>query len=235
MELILFGVAIIVVFVLIIFRVKTKGEPINFDYPYSKKEALFTPAERSFLGVLNQAVGDKAQIFGKVRVADVLTPKKGMSRSDWQRAFNKISAKHFDFILCDKQDLSIICAVELDDLSHQSKIRKERDEFLVGACSASSVPLIQVPAKSSYNISEIRVLLSSHLKGIHIEGFHKETYAERVSGEEVQQSDENGDKNCPKCSSKLVKRVAKKGKNVGQEFLACSSYPKCRHIEAGNA
>lgn len=74
--------------------------------PYQKCETLFTPAERSFLGVLQQAVGNNAAIFAKVRVADIVEPKTGLSRSARQKAFNKISAKRFDFLLCDKEDLS---------------------------------------------------------------------------------------------------------------------------------
>jgi len=37
---------------------------------------------------------------------------------------------------------------------------------------------------------------------------------------------------CPKCSSKLVKRIAKQGAHKGNEFLGCSSFPKCRYIES---
>jgi ribosomal protein L37AE/L43A len=33
---------------------------------------------------------------------------------------------------------------------------------------------------------------------------------------------------CPKCGSKLVERIAKKGTNVGTKFLGCENYPKCR-------
>jgi restriction system protein len=36
---------------------------------------------------------------------------------------------------------------------------------------------------------------------------------------------------CPKCTSPMVKRIAKKGANLGNEFLGCSGFPKCRHIE----
>ncbi|MEP1448934.1 MAG: restriction endonuclease [Paraglaciecola sp.] len=36
---------------------------------------------------------------------------------------------------------------------------------------------------------------------------------------------------CPKCASPMIKRIAKKGVNIGNEFLGCSSFPKCRHIE----
>jgi len=46
----------------------------NKPYAYRPRGNLFTEAERSFLGVLKQAVGDHAEVFGKVRVADVLVP-----------------------------------------------------------------------------------------------------------------------------------------------------------------
>ncbi|GAC20451.1 restriction endonuclease [Paraglaciecola arctica] len=36
---------------------------------------------------------------------------------------------------------------------------------------------------------------------------------------------------CPKCASPMVKRIAKKGANLGNEFLGCSGFPRCRHIE----
>lgn len=39
-------------------------------------------------------------------------------------------------------------------------------------------------------------------------------------------------KKCPKCDSDLVKRVAKKGPNTGNEFFGCSSFPKCRYTAA---
>ena len=36
---------------------------------------------------------------------------------------------------------------------------------------------------------------------------------------------------CPKCGSKLVLRVAKKGENAGNQFYGCSAFPKCRYIQ----
>lgn len=35
---------------------------------------------------------------------------------------------------------------------------------------------------------------------------------------------------CPKCGSQLVLRVAKQGTNKGNEFTACSGFPKCRFV-----
>jgi len=102
-------------------------------------------------------------VFGKVRVADVLKPSKGGARKQWQIAFNKINNKHFDFVLCDKNDLSVLCAIELNDKSHNTKKRKDRDAFLTAACESAMLPLIQIPAQAAYNIDEIRQTLISHL------------------------------------------------------------------------
>lgn len=129
---------------------------IKKKFNYRKLECLFTPAERSFYGVLKQVVGEKAEVFGKVRVADVLVPEKGMSKSDWQTAFNKVAAKHFDFILCSKNDLSVLYAIELDDSSHGSESRNERDVFLDQVCNKAQVILIRIPAKQTYSLSEIK-------------------------------------------------------------------------------
>ena len=35
---------------------------------------------------------------------------------------------------------------------------------------------------------------------------------------------------CPKCGASLVRRTAKKGSNVGEQFFGCISFPKCRFI-----
>ena len=36
---------------------------------------------------------------------------------------------------------------------------------------------------------------------------------------------------CPRCSSNLVERIAKKGPNIGSTFLGCTAYPRCRFVK----
>ena len=123
--------------------------------PYESKGTLVTPAERSFLGVLDQVVGQHYRIMAQVRVADVISVKKGLDKQSWGRAFGKIKAKHLDFVACDPNDLSIQFAVELDDSSHKRKDRVERDKFLNEAMQAAGIPLYRFTAKKSYNPQEI--------------------------------------------------------------------------------
>src|SRR5690606_6154408 len=127
MKWIIFAAVIILVFIVVAIKSKTKSSPAS---RYSRKEFLFSPAERSFLGVLEKATSTNYRVFGKIRVADVLEPNKGMDRSNWQRTFNQISSKHFDFLLCEQDTLKIVAVIELDDKSHSKASSIKRDQFL---------------------------------------------------------------------------------------------------------
>ena len=123
---------------------------------YRKRTHLFSVAERSFLGVLDLAVGHEYRIFGKVRVADVLIPEKGLARKNWQTAFNRIAGKHFDYVLCDPETLQIKAVIELDDASHNDKQRVKRDDFLEKACQAAGLRLIRIQARRNYHVESVR-------------------------------------------------------------------------------
>lgn len=159
---------VVFIVVVVLFAVIAKGKKDVFSY--RQKVPLFSPAERSFLGVIDAAVSDSYRVFGKVRVADVLLPQKGMSRRKWQIAFNKISAKHFDYVLCCKETLTVIAAIELDDKSHRKESSQARDKFLESACESAGLKLVRFPAKSSYAINEIRQTIENAVKPPEKEG-----------------------------------------------------------------
>lgn len=96
-------------------------------FPYELNETILTERERSFYRIL-KPIADKLelQICPKVRVADIVSIKKGTK--DWQKWFNKIRSKHVDFLLCD-YDMNIVLMVELDDSSHNSERARKNDEF----------------------------------------------------------------------------------------------------------
>ncbi|PCI51883.1 MAG: hypothetical protein COB45_14075 [Gammaproteobacteria bacterium] len=140
------------------------NEKIDDEINYQAISFLLTKAERSFYGVLCEALKNDYDIFSKVRVADVMRPASGINKSQWQKLFNKVSRKHFDFVICDKNSIKVLCAVELDDSSHNSKSRKKRDDFLVLACKSASVPFLQVVCKHSYNVEDLRLKLLTKME-----------------------------------------------------------------------
>lgn len=127
---------------------------------FELRKTFLTPAELSFFGALSVAVDGEFIVFSKVRVADVLRPKRGQDRSRWQSAFNKISGKHFDFVLCDPDSLEVGHVVELNDKSHRRKDRVARDEFLRAACKSADLSLIEFQAKRGYVIDEIKAAIA---------------------------------------------------------------------------
>lgn len=110
-------------------------------------------------------MGADFRVFGKVRVADVIEVEKGTPRSLWQRAFNKINAKHFDFVLCNPSDLKPVCAVELNDKSHAQETRKGRDQFLEEVCRKAGLPLVFLPAQHTYSSVEVCNAIASAMRG----------------------------------------------------------------------
>lgn len=159
-------VAVIVVAALAAIAGKKGGTGSKVGFPYVPAKALFSPAERSFLGVLDQAVGSEHRVFGKVRVADLASVKPGLSASARQGALNKVAAKHFDFVVCRASDLTVVCAVELNDSSHSAKPAQARDELLTNVCGAIGLPLFQVPAKRAYSVQELQAQLASVIGGV---------------------------------------------------------------------
>jgi hypothetical protein len=155
-------IVLIVILALIIFAIKGAGSKKG-NLPYSKVDVLFSPAENLFLSVLEHAANEY-KIFGKVRMADIVAVKKIENKSHWQKAFNKIALKHFDFVLCDKTTLKVIAIIELDDSTHNRKKEKENDEVKNSICDEIKLPLIRVKASNKYDETLLRNMIAEGLK-----------------------------------------------------------------------
>ena len=232
--LVLFAVAI----ALALFKKKTGKGPVVF--PYQSKDVLCSPAERSFLGVLDNVVGKSYRIFAKVRLADIVNVQSGLNASARQSAFNRISGKHLDFVVCDANDLSIIGVIELDDKTHRGKGRQGRDQFLDQTLEAAGIPVLRIKAQSTYSVKEI----SSSLDSAFNIGGEVQFEDNQVMDDAIEISDEKPEDKftynpeaeivapvCPKCGGELIQRAATKGQYAGQKFWGCSNFPKCKFVK----
>lgn len=116
------GLAIIAALILIWIYIR-----LHEKLPYIMNETILTERERAFYRIL-KPVADRLelQICPKVRVADIVSIKKGTK--DWQKWFNKIKSKHVDFLLCD-YDMNIVLLIELDDRSHETERAQKNDRL----------------------------------------------------------------------------------------------------------
>lgn len=95
-------------------------------YPYKLNNPIFSPKEGYFYRDV-RPIADKLGllVFTKMRLADLLEVPK--TQPDYMKWFNRIKAKHIDFILVDR-DYHIRLLVEVDDPSHNRPDRQARDE-----------------------------------------------------------------------------------------------------------
>lgn len=162
-------------------------------------------------------------MFAKVRLANVIRPNAGLAPGPRQSALNRIVGKHVDFLLCRSDDLSIVCAIELDDSSHAKAMQKTRDQFVEAALQAAVVPLLRFPAKAGYRLEDVKSQLAQ------VTG-PRSAPQPGLAAQPLPQIGSGPDRSCPKCSAAMLLRTAAKGKNSGHQFWGCSNYPRCKTI-----
>lgn len=204
-------IPVVVMAIIFLVLVFLKGQAAQATGEYRKAEFL-SPAEKDFLRALDSALGSRYRVFTKVRLADIISPLPG---DKWQSRFNRISAKHVDFLLCGLTTGEPCCAIELDDRTHTASSRVERDGFLGQALQSAGVPIARFPVSRNYMGSEIMASVEAAM-----------TKAPQTAAvpKTVQTP------GCPKCGKQMVMRKAQAGPNAGHSFWGCSSYPACKGI-----
>lgn len=195
--------------------------------PYERNELLLSAAELSLFGVLSSALDKDYRVFPKVRVADAISVRGPLPKAEWQRAFNRISSKHFDFVICRASDMRIMWAIELDDRSHQQPSRIERDKFLEAVCSSAALPLMRIPARASYSVAELCTQLTTYARR---ENVFKPSNISAQQLDHLPQPHPEATLLCPKCSQPMARRTPRKGSRAGQQFWGCTRYPSCRGV-----
>lgn len=105
---------------------ESKTDPPQKD-AYQKRW-LFSLNEKNAYFALKPIAGELGYtVFAKVRLLDLLEPRKDSKM--YRSYFNKVQAKHVDFVLCDKKMVARII-IELDDSSHNRPDRQARDSFV---------------------------------------------------------------------------------------------------------
>ena len=146
----------IIILVYTLYRKFRRANPWS-RAPYERRQYFLSPAEKAFYDILDELVGEDITICPKPSVREVLQVRADVRR-DRLKYFNWISQKHVDFVLCDKDTMQILCAVELDDRSHERSDRQQRDAFLDKAFKKAKLPLFHIPCKKRYGAKELHEL-----------------------------------------------------------------------------
>ncbi|MBU2898887.1 DUF2726 domain-containing protein [Vibrio hepatarius] len=130
----------------------TSSKKNTFQYD---SHLLFScPEELEFYRTLSIAVKSREIIFAKVRAADLMRPKKGFySSGEWQRAYNKLSRKNVDFVLCNPMTLEVNTIIELINDTQEKDLKTEN--YVEKAAKTAGLNIIRFSTAKSYNYDEI--------------------------------------------------------------------------------
>ncbi len=156
---ILLLVLLAVIAALVLNRMMHHGNP----FPFSRKTQLFTQIERSFLALLEKAVGDQYKIINRVKLADIIDIKQGADVKTKRAAMLKLNAKYLDYVLCNSSDMSIVAVIDLVNNANKDGHKAIPDWFVSGALEASGVPYLRMKIKAGYAVSDIQQALAAKL------------------------------------------------------------------------
>tara|TARA_R110001583_G_scaffold1152_11_gene9571 strand:- start:2544 stop:3194 length:651 start_codon:yes stop_codon:yes gene_type:complete len=161
MEIILFALISLIVIVGVL---ASRLNDNSFPFPFDSKPSVFTPAEKNFQNLLEQAMGSNYRIINRVKLSDIVTIRNGVSNRASQSAASNAEGKYLDFVICERTTMKLLGAVDLVDTQGRGyKIKK--DWFISGALEAASVPHVRIKVKANYTLDEIRACINSRLLG----------------------------------------------------------------------
>ena len=100
-----------------------------------------TTYEEKFFMTLCEIFNDKCYIIPQVHLSQLLDHR--VKNQNWQGALSHIDRKSVDFVLLKRSDLTVLCAIELDDQSHNLDKRKERDHEVERLFNSVHLPLVR--------------------------------------------------------------------------------------------
>lgn len=146
------AVVVVVAVAVLAFLMRRAG-----SHPYQATAALLSPAERSLLDALRQAVGAEYEVFPKVQLAEVLAVRrKGTTRKQRAAAANEVARRRAGFVVCDAASHAVRAIVETEEPRGRRASRHGPAPFLDAALAAAHLPLVRVPLQESYTADELR-------------------------------------------------------------------------------
>lgn len=117
------------------------SEQVQRAFTYSRKGSIATPTELIFYRRLLLITKGNYAIVPQAHLSSFLDEKtKGQN---WKRAFYAINSKSVDFLVCEKDSLRPLFAIELDDYTHKRYKRVQRDGIVNDIMAKAKIPLVR--------------------------------------------------------------------------------------------
>ena len=112
------------------------------NYQYQAKMSMMSRAEEGVFRKLVDLCEDQCYVIPQVHLSSLFEHK--IRGQKYNAAFSHINGKSVDFVLLDQESLKPLCAIELDDSSHNAAERQERDQEVERIFAAAKFPLVRL-------------------------------------------------------------------------------------------
>lgn len=116
-------------------------EEVACKYRYKIKSRIMTQKEEDSYRRLVRVFEKKFYVIPQVHLGTLFDYK--IKGQNWYGAFQHINRKSVDFVLLNKETLKPVCAVELDDYTHEWRHRQERDMEVERIFREAGFPLVR--------------------------------------------------------------------------------------------
>ena len=108
--------------------------------------------------LLLDEIGKYYYIFPQIHLGNIMNPKVRWSYKwhDWKDAFFRSNELSVDYLVCSKNNVKPLLAIELDDISHATKKRRLRDAGVERMFRDAELPLLRI--KESENLPKEEIL-----------------------------------------------------------------------------
>lgn len=128
-------------------------KPARLPYKYRSKSHIMTKREEKFFLLLCDIFRDKCYVIPQIHLSALLDHR--IKGQNWKGAFAHINGKSVDYVLLRSRDLSVLCVVELDDSTHDTVERVERDREVEYMLSSANIPLVRLRSPENMSKQEI--------------------------------------------------------------------------------
>lgn len=135
----------------------------QLSFPFKRRSQLYTPVERNFLELLEKSVGHEFRVLCRVRLSELLSVRQGTAQKHSKAAISKAVGKQLDFVLCSKQTMDPILAIDLVHQKGKEGYKSHKDWFVSGSLDAAKVAHMRIKVKSGYTVSEVRDSIETKL------------------------------------------------------------------------
>jgi len=207
-------------------REPTSSRAEDATAPFVGLRSFFSPSERDFVLVLTRCLGPQFRVFGKVRLADMVTPDQNLADDVRRRVRGRSERRRVGIVVCQASDLTVCGAIELEDLEDPRRQRYIRSGFVEDVLASADIPLLRIDAQDEYDEEELREEVFRGLAlGEYADDSTKLPGDAHEAGVPVSAAPL-----CPQCGVAMARCRSSVGDQDSHEFWGCRNFPECSYV-----